>query len=330
MFEQTENDKKQVIFFEKNIPQMLKIDRVKDFWHKYKTKRSISTTKEVEESYIEMKKIVDVFCNFLDSLFKDFNFKLPRKREKFKSDIIMYWHQGKDMPECSKLCYQSFLRNQHRKISLLSYEDVKKLVKIDSNVKNAFERGDIGYAVYSDYLRMLLLEKYDVMWVDATIFCIDEIPSEYFTQKFWSIKGNYISDYAEKVKALTYDCHFGQVYLLAGKDNLIFSRVRQMFEEYFRRYDVAYSYFMTYTFFEWLYREDKTIRKEIDDIKQNNSKVEYLTCSRDLPLDNNFFNAMLADDTVFYKLSNRIEYNYSYNSFIGKFIQMHMKGEKYE
>lgn len=327
MFEQTENDKRQVKFFEKNIPQMLEIDRVKDFWHKYKTKRSISTMKEVEESYAEMKKIVDVFCCFLDSLFKHFEFELPREREKFESDIIMYWHQGKDMPECSKLCYQSFLKNQHRSISLLSYKDVKKLVKIDDNVKNAFERGDIGYAVYSDYLRMLLLEKYDVMWVDATIFCIDEIPAEYFAQQFWSIKGNYMSGYAEKVKALTYDCHFGQVYLLAGKDNRAFSRVRQMFEEYFKHYDINFTYFMTYVFFEWLYRNDVVIKQEIDDLKENNTKVEYLTCARDFHSDEKLFEDMLSKDTIFYKLSNRIEYDYSEKTFIGQFIKRHMKGE---
>lgn len=331
MFVQTKNDKEQVEFFEKNIPQMLTLDRVKDFWHKYKTKRTILSKEDVDASYVEMHKIVDIFCDFLDSQFKGFKFQAPRKREKFCSDIIMYWHQGKEnMPLCSKLCYESFLKNQHRTISLLDYEDVKKLVKLDDAVKNAFEEGRLCYAIYSDYIRSLLLEKYDVMWVDATIFCINEIPSEYFEQKFWSIKGNYMTDFAYQVRALTYDCHFGQVYLLAGKDNLVFSKVRQMFEEYFKRYDTVYSYFMTYTFFEWLYRTDKTIQKEIDDVKQNNSKVEYLTCSRDLPLEDKFFNAMLADDTVFYKLSNRIEYDYSCNSFIGKFIQMHMKGEKYE
>lgn len=327
MFKQTESDKKQVKFFEDNIPQMLEIDRVKQFWHKYKTKRSIETNKEVNESYIEMKKIVDVFCKFLDKLFKDFNFQQPLKREKFKSDIIMYWHQGNNMPECSRLCYKSFLKNQHRSISLLSYEDVKTLVKIDKNVEDAFNKGNIGYAVYSDYLRMLLLEKYDVMWVDSTIFCIDEIPSEFFSQKFWSIKGNYMSGYAEKVKALTYDCKFGQVYLLAGKDNLAFSKVRQMFEEYFKHYDINFTYFMTYVFFEWLYRNDSIIKQEIDELKENNTKVEYLTCSRDFPLDDNLLKDMLSNDTVFYKLSNRIEYDYSDKTFIGQFIKKHMKGE---
>lgn len=325
MFIQTENDKRQVEFFKKYIPQMLKIDRVENFWHKYKTKRSITTKEEVEASYNEMKLIVDTFCYFLDDIFKDFKFKTPRKREKFKSEIIMYWHQGKDTPECSKLCYQSFLKNQHRSITLLNYEDVKKLVDINENVKNAFERGDIGYAVYSDYLRMLLLEKYEVMWVDATIFCIDEIPSEYFTQNFWSIKGSYMSGYAEKVKALTYNCRFGQVYLLAGKDNRIFSKVRQMFEEYFSRFDINYTYFMMYTFFEWLYRNDEIIHKEIDELKENNTKVEYLTCARDLPIKDEILNDMLSKDTVFYKLSNRIEYDYSDKTFIGQFIKRHTK-----
>lgn len=327
MFTQTESDKKQVEFFKTYIPEMLTLPRVEHFWHKYKTKRTIDSNEEIEESYKEMQQIVNVFCNFLTKQFKDFKFKEPRKREKFKSEIIMYWHQGKDMPECSKLCYESFLRNQNRSISLLSYEDVKKLVEIDESVKNAFEKGNIGYAVYSDYLRMLLLEKYDVMWVDATILCIDEIPSEFFTQKFWSIKGNYMTDYAEKVKALTYNCHFGQVYLLAGKDNRVFSRVRQMFEEYFKRFDINFTYFMTYTFFEWLYRNDDIIKQEIDELKTNNSKVEYLTCSRDLDLNKDIFNDMLSDDTVFYKLSNRIEYDYSEKTFIGQFIKQHMKGE---
>lgn len=330
MFHQTESDKKQVNFFASFIPQMFEIDGVKERWHKYKTKRDISTKENVEKSYYEMKRIVDVFCNFLDTQFKCFDFKPARKRKKFKSDIIMYWHQGKDMPKCSSLCYQSFLQNQRRSISLLSYEDVKELVKIDDAVKAAFEKGNIGYAAYSDYLRFLLLEQYEVMWVDATIFCIDDIPSSYFTQDFWSIKGNYMSGYAENVKALTYDCHFGQMYLLSGKDNRIFSKARQMYEAYIARFDINFCYFMAYVFLEWLYRNDDVIKQEIDALQPNNSRVEYLTCARELPLNDDIFKDMLSSDTVFYKLSNRIEYDYSEKTFIGQFIKRHMKGEKDE
>lgn len=328
VFEQTNSDKRQVKFFKEHIPEMLTIPNVEKLWHKYKTKASIADMKDVYNSYEEMKKIVNIFVEFLNKEFADFEFKDAPIRQNIDADIIMYWHQGKEnMPKCSKLCYNSFVVNQKRRISLLDYEEVKKLVDINPNVTKSYNAGNITCAEYSDYLRMLLLEKYNVMWVDSTIFCIGDIPDEYFTQSFWSIKGNYMQNYAEKVKALTYDCHFGQIYLLGGKDNYIFSRVRQMIEHFYEKYDSSYCYFMVYTFFEWLYRYDLKAKQQIDELKENNTNVEYLTCMRDAEINDSTLNAMLNNDTVFYKLSNRIEYDYSEKTFIGAFIKAHMKGD---
>lgn len=321
----TDSDKKQLQFFKKYIPEVLELPEINKKWHKYKSKSTLENKSLVFKSYYEMKKLVNIFVKFLHNEYKDFTFEKPKKRKKLDYEIVMYWHQTSDvdkLPECVKRCYKSFLKNQHRKIKLLCFEDVKKLIKLDAGILSLFEQGKIQIPLLSDYIRVLLLENYNVMWVDATIFCIDEIPDEYFKQDFWSIKGNYMTNEAFNVKALTYNCHFGQMYLLGGSKNRIFSYARQMFEYYFNKYDTPYSYFIAYTFMEYLYRYDETIQKQIKALKVNNTHVEYITCQRDKSVTKQLLTHVLSKDTIFYKLSTRVDYNYDNNTFLAKFVKM--------
>lgn len=155
-----------------------------------------------------------------------------------------------------------------------------------------------------------------MVWVDATLLCVSDIPKELYSQKFWSVKGNYLSGLAYNARAFTYDCKFGQVYLLGGTSNRLYSYTRQMLEYYYSIFDTNFTYFMTYVFIEYLYKVDKLCNDAIDMCIQNNTHIEYLTTQRYRTYSELIKSKILSKDTQMYKLSTRIDYDYNDTSTI--------------
>lgn len=324
---QSKQDKIQANLIAKLMPEVIEIyPDILSTWHKYCRFHSTLTDEDMTIRYNEMHTLLDFFTEWAYRFFKDLKFeKISSHRQSLNNEempIIMYWHQGfENATECTKMCVNSFINNQKRKVILLDYNSIQKLVKVDARIKELFEANKIEYAIYSDYLRMLLLEKYRCVWVDATMFCVKDIDERLIYQEYWSVKGNWLSGHASRVKGLTYHCHFGQIYMLGGTSNYIFSKVRQMMEYYYSKHDTNFCYFMHYVFFEYLYRYDNKARKQIDACPNNNTHVEYLTCMRDVAYSQTLENEILSEDTSMYKLSNRIEYDYNTSSMLATFCK---------
>lgn len=82
-------------------------------------------------------------------------------------NIYIYWHQGVDSaPELCKKCIQSWRdNNPNWQVNVLDAEDATELLS-DINVPK-----NLTLASYSDLLRLVLLQRYGGVWVDATVLC---------------------------------------------------------------------------------------------------------------------------------------------------------------
>lgn len=94
------------------------------------------------------------------------------KLEGLPKIIWIYWHQGFiAAPKLVRMCVLSWkIRNPDFRIEVLDKHSIKKFLKIPSNIN--LQRGDLSIQIYSDYLRLALLNKYGGIWVDAYCYCL--------------------------------------------------------------------------------------------------------------------------------------------------------------
>ena len=223
-----------------------------------------------------------------------------------KPIIFLFWYQGiEKAPELVRLAVHSIEKNaKNYDVILLDKNNFKDYVDINDSIEDKLKKNIISLQNFSDYLRVKLLEKYNCLWVDATLLALKEIPLFYSKLDFFSVNSPIL--YCGKKEYQLYpNFKFGQVYLLGGQYKRIFKQVRMFFEKYFEKHSVYLDYFMIYYFFNYLYLFDLEDKKVIDSIPVNNKHIEDFFYYR-----NTKFDSSMVDDTdVFAKLSYKQDYS---------------------
>lgn len=111
-------------------------------------------------------------------------------------------------------------------------------------------------AHFADYLRVCLLYKYGGLWLDATIFCADRIPEDYFEVPFFTCKSEY-----QESKFIS---HYQWVTFVLGgwKGNVFYAFMKEAFEIYWENNTSA----IDYLFFDeliYIARENVTAIKQM-------------------------------------------------------------------
>ena len=77
-----------------------------------------------------------------------------------------------------KTCYQSIKKYAGRQVVLLTKKNVQNYINMPDYLNEKLKSGVLPLAIYTDLMRVALLEHYGGTWMDATILLTDEIPQE--------------------------------------------------------------------------------------------------------------------------------------------------------
>lgn len=164
--------------------------------------------------------------------------------------IWIYWRQGFDQaPAIVKRCAESVQRHCNIPVILLSEENVQDYVRMPQYIKEKLEKGTISAAVYSDLLRMSLLEHYGGTWIDATVFLTGPLP-DYITQ-------SRLFAYQDSFGLIENPARYANWLLHAQKGNRLIRRTRNILFAYWGKKDHAPEYLFSYLVFTALAREDE-------------------------------------------------------------------------
>ena len=107
----------------------------------------------------------------LSSIYVYLCYKKTRATVAGKNNIFMYWEQGwEDAPIVCKLCLASWTKyNRSWNIVVLDKYNLHRYFDIEALVPTFWEISPI--ASRSDVLRINLLDQYNGVWADATLFC---------------------------------------------------------------------------------------------------------------------------------------------------------------
>lgn len=247
--------------------------------------------------------------NYLEEKFKNII-------EKYKTDTylgekvdnapiwICWWTGEEDAPAIVKQSINSIKVNAiNHPVHLITRFTYSKYLEIPSYIIGKVNDGTMCIAHLSDYIRMSLLEKYGGLWLDATIFCSNRIPENYFEVPFFTCKSEvknsrYISNYR-----WTTFCFGG------WKRQIFFRFFRDALEEYWRTENLAIDYLLFDYLIEIAYRNIPVVKKEIDEVPYNNLRRDDLQAAMNARRPSTEWDNIVCKDTVLYKLSWREKYS---------------------
>lgn len=313
--------------------KIAKVTSWKDAWITLQAKFDIQVMnrngyQENEKQKKHLMKKHEVMLKYYQKTFQDFlnqydfekNKINQQEDSKYSNCIWVCWWQGLDSaPEIVKACVASIQKNagQHPVI-LLTEENYKEYVDIPEWVEEKKQKGIISRTHYSDILRLTLLSKYGGMWLDATFFCTQPIPEEYFTLPIWSIKR---PDYGHASVA----CGEFANYSLAC--NCEYRWVYQTILDYVLYYWKNNDIMIDYLFLDYLIvlvqKVDQRIAEVFSKIPSNNPLCDELFKNLDQIYDDSLWNK-LKQNTFLFKLTWKQAFPKSKDgkeTFYGKLIK---------
>ncbi|MGN0417957.1 capsular polysaccharide synthesis protein [Anaerostipes faecalis] len=100
--------------------------------------------------------------------------------------IWVFWNKGMDdAPDIVKVCYRSLLEFAEREVILLTDDNIKDYIRMPKSLEIKLKIGVLPLAIYTDLMRMALLEHYGGTWVDSTIYLTENIPSKILDSEFF-------------------------------------------------------------------------------------------------------------------------------------------------
>lgn len=262
---------------------------------------------ESEKQTKHLLKKHEVMLNYYEKTFADFlkkydwdqNKIFNQSKSQYSNCIWVCWWQGLDQaPEIVKACVESIKRNaRNHPVIVLTEENYKQYVDIPQWVEEKKNKGIITRTNYSDLLRLSLLAKHGGMWLDATFYCANPIPDEYFNMRIWSIKR---PNYAHASVA----SGFFAGYSLAcnEKSRWMFATIRDFFLHYWKNNDTMVDYLMVDYMIVLAQKMDKRIAQAFDEIPSNNPLCDELIKNLDKAYDETVW-VKLKKDTLLFKLT---------------------------
>ncbi|WP_413728012.1 capsular polysaccharide synthesis protein [Sodalis sp. RH19] len=225
--------------------------------------------------------------------------------------IWICWFQGEDAaPALVKKCIGS-IRSSSRghEVVVITDNNYADYVSIPSYIVGKYESGIISKTHFSDILRSCLLHERGGLWLDATIFCLNDLPLAFFESNFCTLKSNRPED---KVH-ISHGKWTGYC-MSANCQYKLISFLRECFFEYWKNETKLIDYFLIDYIIKIAYLS-------FDDVKEDIDALPCLGDNRDLLMSllMNEFNdednkKLLADDIKIYKLSYKIDCSKSISS----------------
>ncbi len=241
--------------------------------------------------------------------------KLQTAIDKYQNDTFMgkeninapiwvcWWSGEKNAPALVRQCIKSIRENagQHP-VCLISENNYKKYLELSEHILRKLNSGSMCIANFTDYLRVSLLEKYGGLWLDATIFCTNKIPTDYFNAPIFTCKSNLVKTRYISNMRWTSFCLGG------WKGSLFYRFCKEAFETYWQDEMEAIDYLLIDYIIELAHQNLPKVKQYIDIIPNNNIHRDDLQAAMNKCLPAESFWKVIQKDTIFYKLSWRETY----------------------
>ena len=171
--------------------------------------------------------------------------ELKPEQETIEHNIFVFWWDGFEVaPDIVKKCLKSVEANYSDfNVVKISKDNYKDYTDIDPIVLEGFEKGIVSVQTFSDILRFNLLKNNGGMWIDATIFFMNEYD---LTAKLDENQSFNTLEFASSGEFLNYkgfECSWSGFFISSKKNGLFVRTMDAIFREYYREYGSYTLYF---------------------------------------------------------------------------------------
>ena len=231
--------------------------RPKKLFNKIQNKTYFKTQKMVGEDWDRVLK--EYFTNKIET-----EQIKPKKTFNNEKIIWQFWGQGWDfekLPDVVKISYKSVEKyKKDYEIIHLDMNNINDYLEIPAYILKKVEDKKMGFAHFTDIIRLALLYNYGGVWIDATILLTDYLPQEYFemdyfmfqrddnleNKKDWEDYDDFYFSWNNEMKVRVLNS-----IIFAKKNNEIIKTLLDMLLIFWEHNDLVPNYF----FFQVLYTE---------------------------------------------------------------------------
>lgn len=142
-----------------------------------------------------------------------------------------------------KSCFPGY---EHHVLTLDNYE---QWVKLSEDVRRKYEQGRIPAALFSDLLRLAVLQKYGGVWMDATVLCTGWVNGR--LQKQWMrVMESQMTVFRYFDPGTKTETGISNWFIATAAGNIVVRAVYEMLVAYWRDYDCTVDYYMMHLFLE--------------------------------------------------------------------------------
>ena len=229
----------------------------KKLFNKIQNKIYFKTQKMVGEDWDRVLK--EYFTNKIET-------EQIKSKKTFNNEKIIwqFWGQGWDfekLPDVVKISYKSVEKyKKDYEIIHLDMNNINDYLEIPAYILKKVEDKKMGFAHFTDIIRLALLYNYGGVWIDATILLTDYLPQEYFemdyfmfqrddnleNKKDWEDYDDFYFSWNNEMKVRVLNS-----IIFAKKNNEIIKTLLDMLLIFWEHNDLVPNYF----FFQVLYTE---------------------------------------------------------------------------
>lgn len=265
-------------------------------------------------------KYIEKYCTIA---LKEIN-NLERFEINNKSNYIIWTFWNKNIEEAPELVQYCVEQMKHvfqingYKVNVLSSKDILDYIDIPNYILEKVKSGKIGLALFSDFIRISLLEKYGGLWIDPTCYCTEKISDNLLNLKFYSCRtNNSNSSLVSKEQWANYCLGTNESH------SCLYSFLRKVLLEYWKYENCEVDYLLTDYLIRFAYNNILEVKKAIDCLPENNIHRGSLMKMLNNPYEKSCWEEMISDTWLFkltykQKLSKIQDAKITYYGYISK------------
>lgn len=217
-----------------------------------------------KQHYYE-KCVLHFLNNKFNSVFEEYKSKPLYENTEHTGEekhIWVMWWQGEDsMPPIVKKCWKSILDAANGVcVTLITRENYKEYIDISDEFVDRVESGKVCFANLSDLIRVVLIDSYGGLWIDATVLCQTKIAESFWDQDFYTLSSPGLFN------VFISRGDWSPFLLYAQKGCTLFHALRICLETYYSKFDTPVDYLLIDYFMRVLIDNNPAYREALNSV----------------------------------------------------------------
>lgn len=227
--------------------------------------------------------------------------------ESNKTIWVMWWQGLNNAPDIVNVCILN-LKNLHPnwKVIIVTKYNINEYIEEENDIKSMMLLNEISFTMFSDYVRLYLLDNYGGVWLDSTCFLTEKLSEDILEYSIYTSKGVLPNELTPRYPITSRH----QIFFLYSKPNNLIIKKLHYYLYYFLLHGYGgIDYLLTYYLLEIILEDDNNCSYKYDLIPVNNINILQILNKLHMPMDDKIIEILNEKSTYIFKLTYKTKKN---------------------